>query len=136
MFGARQGLLCEWVDEDVVMKPVLLFAMLAMLLGQHREDEHPRHLGGLRQNGRAERLREPRPDAHGEVAACGSDVSGTSGTFDGGSFAGQDVTIPNYTIINNIGLTSGLSTVQLVACTPPHSVTFRHVTTARLVSVT
>jgi hypothetical protein len=26
--------------------------------------------------------------------------------------------------------------VQLVACTPPHSVKFRHVTTARLVSVT
>jgi hypothetical protein len=48
----------------------------------------------------------------------------------------QDVTVPNYNIINNIGLGSGLATVQLVACTPPHSVTFRWVTTARLVSVT
>ncbi len=48
----------------------------------------------------------------------------------------QDVTVPNYNIINNIGLASGLATVQLVACTPPHSVTFRWVTTARLISVT
>lgn len=48
----------------------------------------------------------------------------------------QDVTLPNYTTINNIGLSSGLATVQLVACTPPHSVKFRQVTTARLVSVT
>ncbi len=47
-----------------------------------------------------------------------------------------DVTIPNYNIINNIGLRSGLATVQLVACTPPHSVAFRLVTTARLISVT
>jgi sortase A len=48
----------------------------------------------------------------------------------------QDVTLPNYNTINNIGVTSGLATVQLVACTPPHSVKFRWVTTARLVSVT
>jgi sortase (surface protein transpeptidase) len=48
----------------------------------------------------------------------------------------QDVTAPNYTTINNIGLKSGLATVQLVACTPPHSVKFRWVTTARLVNVT
>ncbi|MGZ4805715.1 MAG: sortase domain-containing protein [Ilumatobacteraceae bacterium] len=48
----------------------------------------------------------------------------------------QDVTVPNYDIINNIGVNAGLATVQLVACTPPHSVTFRWVTTARLVSVT
>ena len=48
----------------------------------------------------------------------------------------QDVTIPNFNVINNIGLRSGLATVQLVACTPPGSVRFRHVTTARLVSVT
>ncbi len=48
----------------------------------------------------------------------------------------QDVTVPNFNLINNIGLGSGLATVQLVACTPPHSVTFRWVTTARLVSVT
>ena len=48
----------------------------------------------------------------------------------------QDVTVPNFNIINNIGVKSGLATVQLVACTPPHSVTFRWVTTARLVSVT
>ena len=48
----------------------------------------------------------------------------------------QDVTVPNFNLINNIGLSSGLATVQLVACTPPHSVTFRWVTTARLVSVT
>ncbi|MEP7203963.1 MAG: sortase [Ilumatobacteraceae bacterium] len=48
----------------------------------------------------------------------------------------QDVTIPNFNVINSIGLSSGLSTVQLVACTPPGSVRFRHVTTARLVSVT
>ena len=48
----------------------------------------------------------------------------------------QDVTVPNFNIINNIGVNSGLATVQLVACTPPHSVTFRWVTTARLVSVT
>jgi Sortase domain len=48
----------------------------------------------------------------------------------------QDVTIPNFNVINNIGLTSGRSTVQLVACTPPHSVKFRHVTTARLISIT
>ena len=48
----------------------------------------------------------------------------------------QDVTVPNFNIINNIGVRAGLATVQLVACTPPHSVTFRWVTTARLVSVT
>lgn len=48
----------------------------------------------------------------------------------------QDVTVPNFTIINNVGVRSGLATVQLVACTPPGSVSFRHVTTARLVSVT
>ncbi|HEY7628418.1 MAG TPA: sortase [Ilumatobacteraceae bacterium] len=48
----------------------------------------------------------------------------------------QDVTLPYFNTINNIGLTSGRSTVQLVACTPPHSVKFRHVTTARLISVT
>ena len=48
----------------------------------------------------------------------------------------QDVTVPSYNIINNIGINSGLATVQLVACTPPHSVKFRHVTTARLVAVT
>jgi hypothetical protein len=47
-----------------------------------------------------------------------------------------DVTIPNFNLINNIGITSGLATVQLVACTPPHSVKFRLVTTARLISVT
>jgi hypothetical protein len=48
----------------------------------------------------------------------------------------QDVTVPSFNIINGIGVGSGLATVQLVACTPPHSVTFRWVTTARLVSVT
>ena len=48
----------------------------------------------------------------------------------------QDVTAPSFNTINNIGLTSGLATVQLVACTPPHSVRFRWVTTARLISVT
>jgi hypothetical protein len=48
----------------------------------------------------------------------------------------QDVTVPSYNVINNIGLRSGLATVQLVACTPPGSVTFRQVTTARLISVT
>ena len=48
----------------------------------------------------------------------------------------HDVTAPSFNVINNIGLTSGLATVQLVACTPPHSVRFRWVTTARLVSVT
>ena len=48
----------------------------------------------------------------------------------------QDVTAPSFNVINNIGVTSGLATVQLVACTPPHSVRFRWVTTARLVSVT
>jgi sortase (surface protein transpeptidase) len=48
----------------------------------------------------------------------------------------QDVTVPSYNIINNIGVNSGLATVQLVACTPPHSVKFRWVTTARLVTVT
>ena len=48
----------------------------------------------------------------------------------------QDVTIPSFNVINNIGLTSGLATVQLVACTPPGSIKFRHVTTARLISVT
>ena len=48
----------------------------------------------------------------------------------------QDVTVPSFTLINNIGLKSGIATVQLIACTPPHSVTFRWVTTARLVSVT
>lgn len=48
----------------------------------------------------------------------------------------QDVTIPSFTVINNIGVSSGISTVQLVACTPPGSVKFRHVTTARLISVT
>lgn len=63
-------------------------------------------------------------------------LTGTDGHSYNYMVVRQDVTIPNYTIINNIGLTSGLSTVQLVACTPPHSVTFRHVTTARLVSVT
>jgi sortase (surface protein transpeptidase) len=47
-----------------------------------------------------------------------------------------DVTIPNFNVINNIGTKSGLATVQLVACTPPHSVAFRLVTTARLISVT
>jgi LPXTG-site transpeptidase (sortase) family protein len=47
----------------------------------------------------------------------------------------QDVTAPNYNTINNIGLRSGIATVQLVACTPPHSVRFRWVTTARLISV-
>lgn len=48
----------------------------------------------------------------------------------------QDVTVPSYNVINNIGVGSGVSTVQLVACTPPGSVRFRQVTTARLVSVT
>ena len=48
----------------------------------------------------------------------------------------QDVTIPNFNVINNIGLRSGLATVQLVACTPPGSVRFRVVATARLISVT
>ena len=48
----------------------------------------------------------------------------------------QDVTIPNFNVINDIGLNAGLATVQLVACTPPGSVRFRVVTTARLVSVT
>ena len=48
----------------------------------------------------------------------------------------QDVVVPSFNIINNIGYRSGLSTVQLVACTPPGSVRFRHVTTARLISVT
>ena len=48
----------------------------------------------------------------------------------------MDVTIPNFNIINNIGIHSGLATVQLVACTPPHSISFRLVVTARLVSVT
>ena len=47
-----------------------------------------------------------------------------------------DVTVPNFNVINNIGTQSGLATVQLVACTPPHSVAFRLVTTARLISVT
>jgi Sortase domain len=47
----------------------------------------------------------------------------------------QDVTAPNYNTINNIGIRSGMATVQLVACTPPHSVRFRWVTTARLISV-
>ena len=48
----------------------------------------------------------------------------------------QDVTLPIFSLINNIGLKSGIASVQLIACTPPHSVTFRWVTTARLVSVT
>ena len=48
----------------------------------------------------------------------------------------HNVTSPSYNVINNIGLSSGLATVQLVACTPPHSVRFRWVTTARLISVT
>jgi sortase (surface protein transpeptidase) len=48
----------------------------------------------------------------------------------------HDVTAPYFTTINNIGLASGRSTVQLVACTPPHSTKYRWVTTARLVSVT
>jgi Sortase domain len=47
----------------------------------------------------------------------------------------HDVTAPNFNTINNIGLSSGMVTVQLVACTPPHSVRFRWVTTARLISV-
>ncbi len=47
----------------------------------------------------------------------------------------HDVTAPNFNTINNIGLRSGMATVQLVACTPPHSVRFRWVTTARLISV-
>jgi hypothetical protein len=47
----------------------------------------------------------------------------------------QDVTVPSYNVINNIGVRSGLATVQLVACTPPGSVRFRWVTTARLISV-
>src|SRR5258706_3222994 len=42
----------------------------------------------------------------------------------------QDVTVPSFNPINGIGLKAGLATVQLVACTPPHSVTFRWVTTA------
>jgi hypothetical protein len=48
----------------------------------------------------------------------------------------QDVTVPSFNVINNIGVRSGLATVQLVACTPPGSVRFRWVTTARLISVT
>ena len=48
----------------------------------------------------------------------------------------QDVTVPNFNVINSIGVRSGMATVQLVACTPPGSVRFRHVTTARLTSVT
>ena len=48
----------------------------------------------------------------------------------------QEQTVPSFNLINNIGLRAGLATVQLVACTPPHSVAFRWVTTARLVSVT
>jgi sortase (surface protein transpeptidase) len=48
----------------------------------------------------------------------------------------QDVTVPDYGVINAIGAASGPATIQLVACTPPGSVRFRVVTTARLVSVT
>jgi hypothetical protein len=48
----------------------------------------------------------------------------------------QDVTAPSFAIINAIGTSSGPATVQLVACTPPGSVRFRVVTTARLISVT
>jgi hypothetical protein len=48
----------------------------------------------------------------------------------------QDITAPSFNVINNIGARSGLATVQLVACTPPGSVRFRWVTTARLISVT
>ena len=48
----------------------------------------------------------------------------------------QDVTLPNFITINNIAVNTALATLQLVACTPPGSVRFRVVTTARLVSVT
>lgn len=48
----------------------------------------------------------------------------------------QDVTIPDFGRIYDIGVNVGLATVQLVACTPPGSVRFRVVTTARLISVT
>jgi hypothetical protein len=48
----------------------------------------------------------------------------------------QDVTPPNFDYINSIGLASGPSTVQLVACTPLGSTRLRVVTTARLISVT
>ncbi|MDP9465387.1 MAG: sortase, partial [Actinomycetota bacterium] len=48
----------------------------------------------------------------------------------------QDVTIPNFATIYNIGVRTSIATVQLVACTPPGSVRFRVVTTARLISVT
>jgi Sortase domain len=48
----------------------------------------------------------------------------------------QDVTVPSFNVINNIGVKAGLATLQLVACTPPGSVRFRVVATARLISVT
>ncbi len=67
----------------------------------------------------------------GAVTLIGSD-----GHFYNYVVVRQDVTVPSFNIINNIGVNSGIATVQLVACTPPHSVTFRWVTTARLVSVT
>jgi Sortase domain len=49
---------------------------------------------------------------------------------------GSDVTQPDFDPINAIGLASGPSTVQLVACTPLGSIRFRIVVTARLISVT
>ena len=72
------------------------------------------------------------PDSSRRVVS----LLGTDGHLYNYMVVHQDVTIPSFNVINNIGLTSGLSTVQLVACTPPHSVKFRHVTTARLFSVT
>ncbi len=48
----------------------------------------------------------------------------------------QDVTIPHFGTIYSIGRDTSIATVQLVACTPPGSVRFRVVTTARLISVT
>ena len=48
----------------------------------------------------------------------------------------SDVVAPNFTTINNIGLSVGSVTAQLIACHPPGKVTYRIVVTGRLISVT
>jgi LPXTG-site transpeptidase (sortase) family protein len=47
-----------------------------------------------------------------------------------------DITAPNFNTINNIGLSTGPLTAQLIACHPPGKVTYRVVVTGRLISVT
>ena len=69
----------------------------------------------------------------------GGDIFNIVGT-DGRSYnylvMRTDIVAPNFNTINNIGLSVGSVTAQLIACHPPGKVTYRIVVTGRLISVT